>query len=144
MITKNIIPFKDDEILTFYNLVYYVEKEIKQQKPRGFNVQDRKFKKFCSTLNIVITKMNSATIEQEKQNLSVNHIYFTNNKNNHIASILVHLRNAICHIQIEDKNKYIEFYDIYNKRLGMIASLEKKLFTDFINSMKDTRKINYL
>lgn len=132
--------FKNEEILFFFNLVYYVEKEIKQRNSKGFNIQDKKLKKFCSIHNIVITKMNSTAIDREKENLKINHIYFTNNKDNQIASILVHLRNAICHIQIEDKNKYFAFKDTYNKSPTMMALLEKKIFVEFIEAMKATRK----
>lgn len=71
--------FKNEEILFFFNLVYYVEKEIKQRNSKGFNIQDKKLKKFCSIHNIVITKMNSTAIDREKENLKINHIYFTNN-----------------------------------------------------------------
>lgn len=132
--------FENNEILNFYNLVYYVEREIKSKSSKGFNIQDKDFKHFCVENSISINVSNSHVIKQKKKHKNINSIYFTNTKKSQIASVLIHFRNAICHAQIKIEDDYLLFEDIYNKNITMIASLDRKLFEKFISSMKATRK----
>ncbi len=137
---ENITSFKDDEILTFYSLVYYVENEIRKKNSKGFNVLNTEFKQFCTRHNLIITATNSEDIRIKKQSAVKNSIYFTDTKNSYIASILTHFRNAICHAQIKEYNNSLIFEDKHNENITMFALLERELLAEFINAMKATRK----
>lgn len=139
MNTKNITPFSDEEILIFFNLIFYVEKEIKSKNSKGYYIQDNNFQKFCTTHNITIVETDTKTLKQ-KITSTGNNIYFTNTQSNQIASMFVHFRNAICHLQIEDRNGHYLLKDMYNNKATMTASIEKELFVEFIEAMKVTRK----
>lgn len=139
MINNDEVEFTDKEIIVFYKLVYYVEKEIKSKNSKGFNIQNKDFKKFYTTHKITIVEADTKTIEQ-KTSEGNNYVYFTNTRRNQIASILVHFRNAICHLQIEDEKGCFLLKDTHNNSTTMEASIQKELFAELIEAMKATRK----
>lgn len=136
--------FTPEEILKFYNVVQFNEKELKENQG-GFKMNEGRVKKFKDENHILLQKVkkDSDVIKHEE----MNKFLFTRNRNSQGASFIAHIRNAYSHSNISVDGDYflIEDYKAEKKKgriLTAYGRIHRNLLFPLIDCMMEDREEN--
>lgn len=133
-----------EEILKFYNVVQFNEKELKENQS-GFKMNEGRVKKFKDDNHILLQKVkkDSDVIKHEE----MNKFLFTRNRNSQGASFIAHVRNAYSHSNISIDGDYflIEDYKTEKKKGKIMTAygrIHRNLLFPLIDCMMEDREEN--
>lgn len=136
--------FTPEEILKFYNVVQFNEKELKENQG-GFKMNEGRVKKFKDDNHILLQKVKKdSDVIKHKE---MNKFLFTRNRNSQGASFIAHVRNAYSHSNISIEGDYflIEDYKMEKKKgkiLTAYGRIHRNLLFPLIDCMMEDRREN--